>query len=73
MRILICNDDGIEAPGLARLVKAAGALSDDVWVVAPDGKRTAAGSSLTIARPLTMQRLRPRIGTRAPAHRPIAW
>jgi 5'-nucleotidase len=59
MRILICNDDGIEAPGLARLVKAAGASSDDVWVVAPDGKRTAAGSSLTIARPLTMQRLRP--------------
>ncbi|MER8574294.1 5'/3'-nucleotidase SurE [Mesorhizobium sp. M1338] len=59
MRILICNDDGIEAPGLARLVKAAGLLSDDVWVVAPDGKRTAAGSSLTIARPLTMQRVRP--------------
>ena len=59
MRILICNDDGIEAPGLARLVEAACALSDDVWVVAPDGKRTAAGSSLTIARPLTVQRVRP--------------
>ncbi|ADV10631.1 MULTISPECIES: 5'/3'-nucleotidase SurE [Mesorhizobium] len=59
MRILICNDDGIEASGLARLVAAASALSGDVWVVAPDGKRTAAGSSLTIARPLTMRRLKP--------------
>jgi 5'-nucleotidase len=59
MRILICNDDGIEAPGLARLVAAASRLSDDLWVVAPDGKRTAAGPSLTIARPLTMQRVRP--------------
>ncbi|TPM04806.1 5'/3'-nucleotidase SurE [Mesorhizobium sp. B2-3-10] len=59
MRILICNDDGIEAPGLARLVNAALGLSDDVWVVAPDGKRTAAGSSLTIARPLTMRRVKP--------------
>ncbi|WP_256751841.1 5'/3'-nucleotidase SurE [Mesorhizobium sp. Mes31] len=58
MRILICNDDGIEAPGLARLVNAARGLSDDVWVVAPDGKRTAAGSSLTIARPLTMRRVK---------------
>ncbi|QKD01604.1 5'/3'-nucleotidase SurE [Mesorhizobium loti] len=59
MRILICNDDGIEAPGLARLVNAVTDLSDDVWVVAPDGKRTTAGSSLTIARPLTMLRVRP--------------
>ncbi|TPK16847.1 5'/3'-nucleotidase SurE [Mesorhizobium sp. B2-5-9] len=59
MRILICNDDGIEAPGLARLVNAALGLNDDVWVVAPDGKRTAAGSSLTIAGPLTMRRVKP--------------
>lgn len=58
MRILICNDDGIDAPGLARLVNAASGLSDDVWVVAPDGKRTAAGASLTIARPLTMRHVK---------------
>lgn len=59
MRILICNDDGIEAPGLARLVNAASGLSDDIWVIAPDSKRTAAGASLTIARPLTMRRVKP--------------
>jgi 5'-nucleotidase len=59
MRILIANDDGIDAPGLALLEQAALQLSDDVWVVAPAAKRTAAGHSLTIARPLTMERLGP--------------
>ena len=56
MRILVCNDDGIEAPGLARLVSAASLVSEDIWVVAPDAKRTAASASLTIAKPLTMIR-----------------
>ena len=57
MRILISNDDGIEAPGLARLVEAAKMVSDDVWVVAPEVKHTASGPSLTMAKPITMQRL----------------
>ena len=56
MRILLANDDGIDAPGLALLERAAREISDDVWVVAPSEKRTAAGHSLTIARPLTMIR-----------------
>lgn len=54
MRILVCNDDGIDASGLAFLERAARSLSDDVWVVAPDGKRTAAGASITVGKPLTM-------------------
>ncbi len=57
MRILVCNDDGVDAPGIAFLAEVARTLSDDVWVVAPDGKRTAGSSALTIARPLTMKRL----------------
>ena len=57
MRILIANDDGIDAPGLALAVEAASRLSDDVWVVAPDAKRTAAGNSLTMATPLALRRL----------------
>ncbi len=57
MRILISNDDGIEAPGLARLVAAARQLSDDVWVVAPEVKHTAAGASLTMAKPIVMRQL----------------
>jgi len=57
MRILLSNDDGIEAPGLARLAAAAALVSDDVWIVAPEVKHTAAGPSLTMAKPVTMTRL----------------
>ena len=57
MRILLTNDDGIEAPGLARLTAAAAMVSDDVWTVAPEVKHTAAGPSLTMAGPVTMTRL----------------
>jgi 5'-nucleotidase len=57
MRILISNDDGIEAPGIARLAAAAARLSDDVWIVAPEAKHTAAGPSLTMAKPVTMRKL----------------
>jgi 5'-nucleotidase len=57
MRILISNDDGIEAPGIARLAVAAARLSDDVWIVAPEAKHTAAGPSLTMAKPIAMTRL----------------
>jgi len=56
MRILVSNDDGIDAPGIARLAEAARRLSDDVWVVAPEKKHTAAGPSLTIAQPITMEK-----------------
>ena len=34
-RILVTNDDGIDAPGLVSAVKIAETLSDDVWVFAP--------------------------------------
>lgn len=60
MRILVCNDDGIDAPGLAVLEAVANGLSDDVWVVAPDGKRTAGSGAITIARDLTMRQRSPR-------------
>ena len=36
MRILLTNDDGIHAEGLATLERIARTLSDDVWVVAPE-------------------------------------
>lgn len=57
MRILLSNDDGIEAPGLDGLVAAARRLTDDVWVVAPDGNRSSAGHAITLGRPLTLTRL----------------
>ncbi|TBU94749.1 5'/3'-nucleotidase SurE [Phytopseudomonas dryadis] len=51
MRILISNDDGVAAPGLAALHAA---LVDyaDCTVIAPDGDRSGASSSLTLDRPL---------------------
>jgi 5'-nucleotidase len=57
MRILVCNDDGVDAPGLALLEQVAARISSDVWIVAPDSKRTAASSSLTIGKPLTIRKL----------------
>ncbi len=51
MRILLSNDDGIDAPGLKLLEAAARHLSDDVWVVAPTRKHTAASHRLTCGEP----------------------
>ncbi|MGH1461700.1 MAG: 5'/3'-nucleotidase SurE [Neptuniibacter sp.] len=51
MKILVSNDDGVYAPGLAALAQA---LSDvgEVLVVAPDRNRSGASNSLTLDRPL---------------------
>ena len=51
-RILLSNDDGIMAPGMAALERIAAQLSDDVWVVAPATEHSGAGHSLTIHQPL---------------------
>ena len=56
-RILISNDDGIEAPGLKVLEKIARKLSKDVWIVAPETEQSAAGHSLTIRRPLRIRKV----------------
>lgn len=55
MRILITNDDGINAPGLGVLEEIAGALSDDLWVVAPETDQSGSSHSLTLADPLRMR------------------
>ncbi|HUI17927.1 MAG TPA: 5'/3'-nucleotidase SurE, partial [Alphaproteobacteria bacterium] len=55
-RILLSNDDGIEATGLKVLERIARTLSDDVWVVAPETEQSAASHSLTLRLPL---RIRP--------------
>ena len=51
-RILLSNDDGISAPGLAVLERIAKQLTDDVWIVAPASEQSGAGHSLTIHQPL---------------------
>ena len=56
-RILVCNDDGIHAPGLRVLEKIARSLSNDVWVVAPETEQSASGHSLTLTLPLRVRKI----------------
>lgn len=57
MRILITNDDGIHAPGLIAAEKIARALTDDVWIVAPETEQSGASHSLTLALPLRLREI----------------
>jgi 5'-nucleotidase len=57
MRILVTNDDGIEAPGLSVLQQVALELSDDVWVTAPETEQSGAAHSLTLHEPLRLRKL----------------
>ncbi|MET1028272.1 MAG: 5'/3'-nucleotidase SurE [Dongiaceae bacterium] len=58
-RILVSNDDGIHAPGLKVLEEVARALSDDVWIVAPESDNSGASHSFTVRRPLQVHQLAP--------------
>ena len=60
MRILITNDDGIHAPGLVTAEKIARAISDDVWIVAPETEQSGASHSLTLSFPLRMRKIEER-------------
>ena len=55
MKILISNDDGYLAPGLAALVDAIRDLGE-VTVVAPEQNHSGASNSLTLTRPLTVRK-----------------
>lgn len=60
MRILLTNDDGYHAPGLAVLEAIAAQLSDDLWVCAPAEEQSGAGHSLTLSRPVRVREHGPR-------------
>jgi len=53
--ILVTNDDGYDAPGLAALVEGLAGLGDIV-VVAPDRERSGAGHALTLSSPLRVRK-----------------
>lgn len=55
MRILLSNDDGYFAPGLACLAEVLSAIADIV-VVAPERDRSGASNSLTLDRPLNLHK-----------------
>src|SRR5437868_2328441 len=56
MRILITNDDGINARGLRILEAIARRLSDDIWIVAPAEEQSGAGHSLTLTTPVRLRK-----------------
>jgi 5'-nucleotidase len=51
-RVLLTNDDGIEAPGLALLEQVAATLARDVWVVAPEHDQSGTSHSISLHSPL---------------------
>ncbi len=60
MRILCTNDDGIHAHGLKVVEEIARALSDDVWVVAPELDQSGVSHSLSLNDPLRLREVGPR-------------
>ena len=56
VRVLITNDDGVHAPGLAALAKRVAEIAE-VVVVAPDREQSAVGHALTLHHPLRAARI----------------
>jgi len=56
MRILLCNDDGIAAPGLLALHEAVRDLGE-ITVVAPSAGRSASGHAVTLGSPISCKRV----------------
>lgn len=57
MRILITNDDGIHAPGLALAERVARTITDDIFVIAPESEQSGVAHSLSINDPLRLREI----------------
>ena len=57
MRVLVSNDDGVDAPGIRILAQGLRDAGHDVLIVAPDRDRSGASNSLTLDMPLRVQQL----------------
>jgi 5'-nucleotidase len=57
MRILVTNDDGINSEGLEVCAEIGRALSDDVWIVAPEFDQSGVSHSLSLNDPLRLRAL----------------
>ncbi|MGH8596598.1 MAG: 5'/3'-nucleotidase SurE [Gammaproteobacteria bacterium] len=55
-RILLTNDDGIDAPGIKLLEELVRELTDDVWIVAPDHEKSGASHSISLHIPIRLRR-----------------
>jgi 5'-nucleotidase len=58
VRVLLSNDDGVQAAGLRALADAFG--DDEVWVVAPDREQSASSHAISLHRPLRIVEVAPR-------------
>lgn len=56
-RILLVNDDGIDAPGMRVLEKVARQIANEVFVVAPEENRSGASHSLSIGMPVRVREI----------------
>ncbi|MEE7547415.1 5'/3'-nucleotidase SurE [Xanthomonas sp. Kuri4-1] len=59
MRVLVSNDDGVDAPGIRILAEKLRDAGHEVMVVAPDRDRSGASNSLTLDLPIRTKRLDP--------------
>jgi Survival protein SurE len=59
-RILITNDDGIEAPGLTVLEQIAGELAREVWIVAPEHDESGVSHAVSLHHPIRVSERGPR-------------
>jgi 5'-nucleotidase len=60
MRILVTNDDGVHAPGLAIAEEIARHLSDDIFIIAPEFEQSGVAHSLSLNDPLRLREISPR-------------
>jgi 5'/3'-nucleotidase len=60
MRILVTNDDGVNAEGLKVCEEIARKLSDDIWVIAPEYDQSGVSHSLSLNDPLRLRELEER-------------
>jgi 5'-nucleotidase len=59
-RILITNDDGIDAPGLAVCEQIAAELAHQVWIVAPEHDQSGVSHAISLHHPIRVSELGPR-------------
>lgn len=59
-RVLLTNDDGIDAPGLAVLEEVAATLAREVWIVAPNHDQSGTSHSISLHAPLRVAEHGPR-------------
>lgn len=57
MRILLTNDDGINAPGLAVLEDIAKELTDDIWIAAPEEEQSGKGRAISLTHPVRTRKV----------------